>query len=291
MGKSTWRNYNNIALQYDVLDENINLNNLDDYLKKNNCYFGQWIENWDCDRETEFWYIIKDKKIDLSKLKSKYRSEIKRGLNNSYAKIINPLIYKEEMYSVFENATKKYDNYNTYTKIEEFYKQIESSIMNREYWGVFLKEDNKLVAYAENILHEKYVDFSVIKLNPEYLNLKISNTIIYDMTNFYLNKGYKFVCDGQRSIRHSTNIQKYLMKTFGFRKAFCFLNIRYGFKSLKLIISILYPLRKMIFRLPHKFDIFKNIGTVLKIEEIYRECKKIKKGGENGTSFNNNSTL
>ena len=58
----------------------------------------------------------------------------------------------------------------------------------------------------------------------------------------YLKKSYKleikeefsqkigknfYICDGERNILHETSFQNYLEKYFGFRKAYCKLNLKY----------------------------------------------------------------
>lgn len=77
--------------------------------------------------------------------------------------------------------------------------------------------------------------------------------------HFYIN-------DGARSIRHETAFQDYLEKYFGFRKAYCKLNIMYRF-PLGIMVSVLYPFRN---RISADGKLGSLISGVLKMEELSR---------------------
>lgn len=80
--------------------------------------------------------------------------------------------------------------------------------------------------------------------------------------NFYIN-------DGERAIRHETAFQDYLEKYFGFRKAYCRLNIKYRF-PVNIVVRLLFPFRKNISK---DSGIGSMISSVLHMEEIVREEK------------------
>ena len=78
----------------------------------------------------------------------------------------------------------------------------------------------------------------------------------------------RYVCDGARNINHETAYQDYLEKYFGFRKAYCKLNIAYNPK-IGWIVKCLYPLRG-IFKKFDSIKIVHLINGVLKMEEYSR---------------------
>lgn len=49
-------------------------------------FFAKYTSDWDCEEETGWYWVIKDTPIDLEKLKSKHRYEIKKGLSNFIVK-------------------------------------------------------------------------------------------------------------------------------------------------------------------------------------------------------------
>ena len=78
--------------------------------------------------------------------------------------------------------------------------------------------------------------------------------------------GKFYINDGSRSIRHETAFQDYLEKYFGFRKAYCHLNVKYR-KGFGVIVRILYPFRKYI---KPDSGIGSKVSAILRMEEICR---------------------
>ncbi|MDU6359648.1 MAG: hypothetical protein E6590_06710 [Clostridiales bacterium] len=233
--------------------------------------FARYTTEFDCGYETEWWYLIKDNEIDLSKLKSKRRYEITKGLKNCDVKKISPRVYAKEIYEVYNNAFENYKNAGQSIEKEKFISSCEGheTTQEIEYWGAFDKETQKLVGYALNHVYEEYVNFTTMKFDPQYLSKAISAALVYTMIVEYLNvKNKKYINDGERSIRHDTNFQDYLVKYFEFRKAYCKLNVEYK-NLVKLVVNILYPFRAHIQRFPEN-SITHNINSLLQQESIRR---------------------
>ena len=74
------------------------------YILKKNLLLARWTSDFDCGKETEWYYVIKDDEFDISKLKAKRRYEINKGNKNFYSKIINPVEFSEEIYFVASEA-------------------------------------------------------------------------------------------------------------------------------------------------------------------------------------------
>jgi hypothetical protein len=110
--------------------------------------------------------------------------------------------------------------------------------------------------------------------NPTYesrgINAAIVNQILEDFSN-ELREGY-YICDGSRNVQHITAFQDYLEKYFGFRKAFCRLNIVYNPK-IRWLIKLIYPFRGVLARFDSIHRIHQ-INGVLKMEEICRKDMK-----------------
>ena len=67
-----------------------------------------WTDNFDCQRETEYWYCIKDNVLDLSAMKAKRRYEINKGNKNFTVKVINPSEYAQALYEVYVGSLAGY---------------------------------------------------------------------------------------------------------------------------------------------------------------------------------------
>lgn len=245
-------------------------------LKKHQVYLIRWPINFDNINNSLFWYVIKDGESSLDELSGNTRSKVRRGLKKLEVKRIS----KSELvsygaYNVYLAANESYNHYENPVKENDFNNEIHSKPDNEcEFWGVFLKEDNRLVAYSQNRISDRTCDYSVIKFHPKYLKYYLSYALFYEMNNYYLNElNFRYVNDGARSIGHDTNIQKFLMEKFKFRKAYSNLRIYYSHK-VKLAVVLLYPFKSIIYKLP--FKIFRKISVLLKQHEIFINQYKVK---------------
>ena len=233
-------------------------------LKISKALFLRYTSKWNR-KESEFWYIIKDKKEDLNSYKSKVRNQIKKGLKNSIVKRVEKGIIINDGYPVYSEAFKNYSTFHQSLSKEEFQQSIKNS--KDEFWAVYNKE-NILIAYANNFIEESMCHYNSMKFHPKFLNLYSSYALIYTMNEYYLNQEkYLYVNDGARSIAHDTNIQYFLIKKFNFKKVYCKLNIIYRW-DIKIVISLLYPFRSIIKKL--NSHISNKVSIVLKQEEIRR---------------------
>lgn len=238
----------------------------------------QWISDWDCKEETSWWYVIKDDPFDISNLKTKRRYEINKGIKNFDVKRIDPAEYVEALSKVQLAALRSYSNSAEFNG-DAFKREVESwskhvRLHNYVFYGAFAKETGELAAYSFFIKKHKCYDFAVQKANPEFERLNVNAALVYGMLEDCkeaLSSGY-YLCDGARSVNHETKFQDYLEKNFGFRKAFCRLNIRMTF-LVKCVVAVLYPFRKLVELAGKKIGFAHLISAVLKMEEIKRNCK------------------
>lgn len=233
----------------------------------------RWTTDFDCPKETGWWYCIKDTPFDINSLNAKKRYEINKGKKNFSVKIVNPLEYGEKIYKVNREAVNSYSqkSYKLENR-EKFIKNLDK-LKNFTIYGAFEKNSNNLIGYALINKKSNYIDFTSLKVIPKYekfgVNAAIINYILESFKEELNNKIY--ICDGERNILHKTNFQNYLEKYFGFRKAFCKLNIEYR-PEIKFIVNILYPLKKFI-KYFGNILIFNKINAILYMEEIRRSVK------------------
>ena len=275
---SLWIYYNHAMIPTTAPHEEPDLRIINDgsiWKRKERPILARWTTNFDCDCETDWWYVIKDTEFDISALKAKRRYEIKKGAKNFYVKRIEASNYCNELYEVQINAFSAYPKkYRPTVDKNAFIDDIKNNWDkgNILVYGAFFLENNELCGYAYLQKKNGYWEFNVLKTNPAYekfsVNAAIVNQILIDYNEEKAINSNLYICDGSRSISHETAFQDYLEKYFGFRKAFCVLNIRYNPK-LKLIIKFLYHFRKIL----KKFDgvgLIHSINGIMKMEEIVR---------------------
>ena len=234
----------------------------------------RWTTDFDCDYETNWWYLIKDASLDVTLLKAKRRYEINKGTKNFDIKIINPCKYKSELFDVQIAAFSAYPKkYRPTVEKQSFFEAIEKWDKYLVY-GAFHKETQKLSGYS--LLDKKseiFIDFCVQKADPAFESLGVNAALVYGVLEShekFLSQG-GIICDGARSINHETKFQDYLEKYFCFRKAYCHLHIVYNPK-VKWIIKSLYPLRKIFFKLDG-IALVHQLNSVFRMEEIWRKTK------------------
>lgn len=140
---------------------------------------------------------------------------------------------------------------------------------NSEYWTVYSIEDDLLLGYMVIIVFDDYVNISTTKLRSSHLSLRPSDALYCTVLDHYLNDlGKKYVFSGSRNINHKTNSEEYKISTFGYRKVYCKLCIRYNPK-ISFFVKMLFPLRKIL-RLGDFNTKIHMINSILFMEEISR---------------------
>jgi len=267
---NNWRKYNGALIPLTPPHIEVDVSGLEKEIINQNVYFARWTTNFDCNEKTEFWYVICDRKMDISDYSKNTRNQIRRGIKNCDVRRVDKSIVSEEGYVSYYEAFSKYNTHLNPKTIEEFHSEIKSLGKEWEFWGIFYNE--KMIGYSQNKITENYCDYSTIKFNPNYLRYYSSYALFYTMNQYYLNeKKYKYINDGARSISHETNIQSFLIQKFKFRKAYCKLNIIYS-PNIKFILSIIYPFRSLVSLL--KFGFFTKINILIKHEEIRKSYEK-----------------
>jgi hypothetical protein len=208
----------------------------------------QW--NSGFQQEPSEWYaVICDRFRALAEIPSKHRSEINRGLRNCEVRRIDCEYFARHAYEVYMKAATRYRGPVAPLRSEESFKKgaIDSGKFEDilHHWGVFCA--GKLVAYAANSVYPKIqAGYTVVKMDPEYGKAYPVYALIHEMTRHYLEEQhYEYVFDGFRSTLHDTHFQDFLMKKFGFRKAYSRLHLVYR-RGLSAFVKATYPCRAVL---------------------------------------------
>lgn len=270
-----WKYYNHAAIPSTAPNEPVNMepiNNGRIWSIDKSVFMVRWTDEWDCNCETNWWYVIKDTPFDISAIKSKRRYEINKGIKNFEVRIINPKEFVERLYTVTESAYQTYPaSYRPNVNHDSFVNEITRNGWDcYKTYGAFAFSDGELCGYINLRCDNKYIDFCEMKSIPEREKLGLNAAMVYQMLvdhNIFLSQG-GLICDGARSIQHETAFQDYLEKYFEFRKAYCRLHIKYR-TPLNMAVKALYPLRNAIQK-HGNMNFTKKISALLRMEEIRR---------------------
>lgn len=268
---TNWIKYQGTLIPFEAPNTDIQISKHEakELNKKHSIYFTRWTSNWDCKEETDFWYVIKDKKEDLADYKSKVRNQIKKALSHCEVEKVDKEFIANNCYNVYLSA---FDSYAALTKPmseNDFISDIKNDTeVGIEYWVVLHKETKQVIAYAKNRIQNNMVNYAVMKFEPKSMREYYSSyALIHIMNTYYLEK-YDFVSDGARSVSHDSNIQDFLIQKFQFRKAYCKLHVVFSAK-LSFILFFIYPFRKILYKM-NKPSAIKKINVLLKHKEISR---------------------
>lgn len=265
-----WRYYNHALMPVvpPHLTPNINalyINNLWKNIDKRVLLI-RYTTDFDCEPQTNWWYVIKDEPFDITSLKAKRRYEINKGNKNFNTKTIDVKRYKKEIYEIQKAAYSIYPKkYRPSISFEGISNDIDNWNFYKSY-GAF-DIDGNMVGYALLNRKENYIYYAIHKVMPCCEKRGINAAIIYQILNDHKDflSGDGYICDGARNILHETAFQNYLEKYFGFRKAYCKLHIIYR-PTINLLIRILYPFRKIFYKLDSN-RLIHNINGIFKMEE------------------------
>ncbi len=263
-----WYHYQGALLPRVPPHQEISLNRQEqnELLKLSGALFLRYTDEWKRE-DGEFWFVIKEYFGGIEELSANTRSKIRRGQKRNDVRQVDSEYIAQFGYEVYMRAFEQYDTFIEPMDTKHFEAYIRSK-ERCEYWGVFDKHSNKLVAYSENFTEDDMCHYSTIKFHPEFLKNYTSYILFYEMNRYYLeSKKMKYVNDGARSISHETNVQKFLMEKFKFKKAYVRLHIAYR-RDVALAVKLLYPLKGLIEKIEH--PLFKKISVILKQEAIRR---------------------
>ena len=280
-----WKYYNHAAIPTTAPHEEPDLTSIKDgsiwHIEGKKPLLARYTTNWDCGYDTGWWYVIKDTPFDISALKTKRRYEITKAMRFFDVKEIKTSSFIDDLCEIQEKAWAVYPaKYRPVFDKQAFVKMLaqwddQINQGSLKIFGAFFKENGKLCGYTNVVCREKYFSLAIQKAIPDFekysLNAALLNGIL-DSLNDKLAQGY-YVSDGARSIVHETHFQDYLEKYFGFRKAYCRLNLAYP-SLYRTIISFLFPIRRVVEIFGLRIGLFHQISGILKMEEIVRKCKK-----------------
>jgi hypothetical protein len=241
-----WRNYHNALVPAGVKPEAVSLSGTEErrLLRESGAALIRYISRL-FEEPTKFWFTCCSI-YEIDRLSANVRSQVRRGRRRCEVRRVAAEWVAENGYECYSSAFARYKGGRPESR-EDFETRVGDDAGGPfEYWGVFT--EGKLAGYAKCVLSENHVATAVLKFNPLFMKLYAPRALLDGMLQVYVTEQHKTVTNGFRSIAHDSNIQEFLER-HGFCRAYCDLQVRYC-PALGLSIGCLYPLRRLVDRLP-----------------------------------------
>lgn len=215
---------------------------------------------------TEWYAVICRQHMNIEDNTSREaRRKIRRGLLNCDVRKVDPDEIAAQGYSTYYAANMSYGRNPADIPKENIFQQSVYSDKPfgdiRHQWAAYA--NGKMIAFAQNLLYDKTeVTYSLMKYHPDYLDIFPAYALIYRMNEYYLEQqGFEYVNDGFRSILHDTQVQDFLIKNFGFEKAYTNLNVHFR-PPLGVILKMAQPFRKQLSKVNSR------LAALLELDQI-----------------------
>jgi hypothetical protein len=139
-----------------------------------------------------------------------------------------------------------------------------------EFWAAFV--DNELAGFAKCVVGDDYAACLVLKLDPNFMRLKIASALQDAILSTYVSEQGKTIHAGFRSVLHDTNNHDFLVR-HGYSYIYCDLKVAYQ-PAVQTAINLLYPFRPVVDRIPAS-SLKGNLRALLFQEEIRRSTNSI----------------
>lgn len=238
-----------------------------------NAIFARWTSQFDCGYETQWWYVIKTEPFDLGALNAKKRYKVNRGLRMFEVRRIDPVGYMEDIYRVQVAAYADYpEKYRPTVDQQKLFDTIRTEWTGPDVlvYGAFHRETGSLEGYIQMTVNGNCINSNAQKATPAYEKFQINYALLAGVLEDLKDKlaGEYYVSVGSRNVQHETAFQDFVEDIFGFRKAYCKLNVAYN-PRFGWAVPVLYMFRGLLAKLD-QIGIVHKINGVLKMEQIVR---------------------
>ena len=205
--------------------------------------------DFDCQKETCFWYVIKDQYEGIEGLSSRVRNKVRHAQQYfDYQKVTFETI-QEKAYPILEETYADYairDRKMNQEVFEQYLRHCKERSF--DYWGIFEKESQQMVGFCTVRMWDNCCEYEVTGIASKYKKHGYYPYygLFHHLNQHYLeNLHFNYVSDSARTITEHSNIQDFLIENFSFRKAYCQLAVHYKW-GMNLAVKMLYPFRKAI---------------------------------------------
>ena len=238
--------------------------------------FARWDSGFGDLSDAEWWYVTRTGPYSMDQVSGNTRSKIRRGSKRLAARPATVDEIRQQGLKVCERAVARYGNADFMPKRQDFSEKLTAAEGNPdvcEFFGVF--RGDVMVGFSENHVQGNAVFWESIWYDPDALRDYSSYLLTHAMLEYYLNeREVLYVSDGSRALYHDTDVQRFLIHKFGFRKDFARLDLAYS-PALGTLVFLFFPFGKIFEYLGNRFqsDTFSRAGGLIRQEAIVRACR------------------
>lgn len=242
-------------------------------LKQSGCLFARWDSDFGTADSGNWWYVIRKGPYSLEQCSGNTRSKIRRGAKRLLARLATIDEISEQGLTVCHQAVQRYGQLHFLPDVGNFARKLEAVSTypgSMEFYGVF--SNKRLVGFSENHIQNGAVFWESIWYDPEYLGDYSSYLLTHSMLDYYLNgQGMRYASDGSRSLYHDTNVQRFFIDTFGFKREYARLHVLYS-PLMNAGIRAIFPFRRIVAwsRSRIRIDLLEKVDGLMTQESIAR---------------------
>ncbi len=206
---------------------------------------------------SEWHVMIARRFVDLARLDSRVRYEVRRGLRECVVEKVDAQRVANEGYDTYAAAVHRYTRgrqkppkspekfYNSILVAGEFADVI-------DFWAVF--REGKMVGFAQNQrCAREEIAYDGMTFHPGFFRFNTSYALIYTMNEYYLvQENFDHLSCGFRTVLHETEFQKFLSKQLQLERMPTNLYIHYRF-PIGAVMALPGPVRALLSRWSAKF--------------------------------------
>lgn len=208
------------------------------------------VYDFDCAENTAFWYVVRDKAMEIDDYPSKKdRQQIRRSLKAYDIKKVDIEEMGRVGYQVFyENWLRFPERHRPKLESKEAFESYlhVQEARGVEFWVGYSTETGEAVMWETVYVTGSMAVEERERLSYRYKQHYPTYGLNHVIANYYLQeRGLRYVVAGVRTATEHSNVQDFLLKKMGFRKAYCKLKVWLRF-PFNLIVPCAYPFRKLL---------------------------------------------
>lgn len=231
MNFSDWTVYNKGIICKRAPHVTIEINKKELFKHFQGCYYIRYASKFDNVKSGDFYYVVRNGVISIDTLPTKTRNMVRKCLKSCIIKEVTVDEIKLQGYNIYLKECMRYHSkgfkYNIKSR-DEFSEGLKkSNVQGDKYWGVYIGQT--LIAYCVINIIDDVVNLVTWKADYESYNLLYPvYGLIFEICNHYLRlPEIRYINDGNRSFTEHSEVQKFLIERFMFKKVYANLNVHF----------------------------------------------------------------
>ena len=213
---------------------------------------------------TGWYYVVCDSVPDLASLHAKDRYNVKLGLRRCSVQRVAPEWLVERGYPCYAAAAACRGQRPVPLPVYRA-NMLATSTGPFEFWVAL--NAGEVVAYTQCVICGRWVEHGAVYYHPDHLRHMTTFALVRTLQEEYVLGRQLILHNGTRTVLHDTSYNDVLQR-LGFRQLHCRLGVAYR-PLVSLAVSLAYPLRGLLGRLPH-VRAATAARAVLTLEEVRR---------------------